>query len=198
MATKPKDVPRHYFSLDEYFTLEHSGDARWEYWDGDVVSISGRSRQRGQISSNVHYRLRQCLEGGPCKAFTGDQAVKTPTVPPYRYPDASVGCGELGFENIRGVDALLNPVLIVEVLSPTSATRDTEDKFAAYQVISTFREYLLIAQETILVTHYTRRAGGRWTRAEVTDAAGLLTLASIECALAISGIYEGVQGMAPN
>lgn len=192
MATERKDLPRHYYTLDEYFALEHAGDARYEYWDGDIVCMSGGSREHGQISSNVHFRLRLGLSGGHCRAFTADQAVKTPTLLPYRYPDASVACGDLAYENIRGVDALLNPVLIVEVLSATSATRDQEDKFAAYQAIKTFREYLLIAQDAPSVTQYTWQPDGRWTRRDVTGLDASLTLDSVGCALTMRDIYEDV------
>src|SRR5882724_3062675 len=127
MAAYPNNIPRHYYSLEEYFALEHAGDARYEYWDGDILCMSGGSEAHGTIAGNIFYRLRQKLEGKPCRVFTADMAVKTPTLLPYRYPDASVACGESRFENIRGVDALLNPVLIVEVLSPTTAQHDREE-----------------------------------------------------------------------
>jgi Uma2 family endonuclease len=192
MATYPKDTPRRYYTLEEYFALEHAGEARYEYWDGEIVCMSGGAREHSRISSNVHYRLRQGLEGSRCIAFTADQAVKTPTLLPYRYPDASVACGDLAFENIRGVDVLVNPVLIVEVLSPTSAMRDHEEKFVAYQAISTFNDYLLIAQDTTHITHYARTAGGMWARRDIIDQSGLITFQSIGCSLAIADIYEGV------
>src|SRR6516165_9681041 len=111
MAADPTGKPRRFFTLEEYFALEHAGDARYEYWDGDIVCMSGGSEAHGIIVGNVFYRLRQKLEGKPCRAFTADTAVKTPTLLPYRYPDASVICGESSFENVRGVDALVNPVL---------------------------------------------------------------------------------------
>lgn len=192
MAANPKDLPHHYFSLDEYFALEHAGDVRYEYWDGDIVCMSGGSRQHSEISSNIHYRLRLGLEGGSCRAFTADQPIKTPTLPPYRYPDVSVACGELKFENRRGIDLLLNPVLVVEVLSPTSAERDYEDKFTAYQAIQTFSEYLLVAQNAPRVTHYARQTGGSWERRDVTGLDATLNLESIDCALRLHDIYEGV------
>jgi Uma2 family endonuclease len=192
MVANPKDVPRPFYTLDEYFALEHAGDARYEYWDGDIVGMSGGSQAHYQISVNVVSRLVQKLSGGPCRAFTGDLPVKTPTLPPYRYPDVTVGCGELKFENIRGVDALINPVLILEVLSPTSEDRDREVKFTAYQAILTFEEYLLVAQNTPHVTHYAREADGKWLREDLTDLSSSVPLASVGCALSLSEIYEDV------
>ncbi len=191
MAANPQDVPRHYFSLDEYFALEEASDARFEYWDGDILCMSGGSRAHSRISSNVHYRLRQRLEGGPCMAFTADTAIWTPALPPYRYPDASAARGELQFRRVRNLDALVNPVLIVEVLSPATAGHDRKEKFAAYQAIPTFAEYLLIAQDAPRVTHY-RRAGEVWERRDVSGLDAILPLESVGCALSVQDVYEGV------
>ncbi len=192
MAVNRQDLPRHYYSLDEYFAVEHAGDARYEYWDGDILCMSGGSREHGLISGNVFYRLRQRIEGGLCRAFTADTAILTPALPPYRYPDASVACGELQFKHVRGLDALMNPVLIVEVLSPSTASRDYEDKFAAYQAIESFREYLLIAQDEPRVTHYARQPDDRWIRQDATALDASLTFASIGCAIAMREIYQEI------
>jgi Uma2 family endonuclease len=197
MATNLKDPPRRYHTLDEYFALERAGDARYEYWDGDIVCMSGGTRAHGLISGNVFYRLRQRSEGGPCRAFTADTAVLTPTLPPYRYPDASVACGELQFKNVRGVDALTNPVLIVEVLSPATAARDHEEKFAAYQAIHTFAEYLLVAQDEPRVTHYVKGPAGQWEREDVEGLEAVVSLPDVGCALPLREIYEGVDTLRP-
>ncbi len=192
MATNPKDAPRHFYSPDEYFALENAGHVRYEYWDGEIVCMSGGSKEHTQIDGNVHYRLRLKLNGGSCRAFTSELPVKTPTLFPYRYPDATVGCGELKFEHIRGVDALVNPTLIVEVLSPTSSIRDHNEKFAAYKAIESFCEYLLIAQDAPHVTHYVRQLDGRWEREEITDMTAEIVLNSIGCTLSLAEIYEDV------
>lgn len=112
---------------------------------------------------------------------------------PYRYPDASVACGELQFKRIRNLDALVNPVLIVEVLSPSTAAHDFEEKFAAYQAIETFRDYLLVAQDEPHVTHYTRREQETWERRDVTERAAVLWLAQLGCELKVRDIYEGLE-----
>src|SRR5258707_290143 len=132
MATNPKDAPRHFYTLDEYFALEHTGDARYEYWDGEIVCMSGGSKEHLRTCDNAFFHLRQKLTKGVCQAFSSLLPVKTPSLQPYRYPDVTVACGGLIFENIRGVDVLVNPTLIIEVLSPTSSIRDRNDKFAAY------------------------------------------------------------------
>lgn len=193
MATNPKDVPRHYYSLDEYFALEKASDARFEYWDGEIVCMSGGTRAHYRISGNVYLALALGVRGSRCQAFTGDAPIWTPTLPPYRYPDASAACGELQYKNVGGLDALINPVLVVEVTSPSTIDRDEGDKLAAYQAIPTLREYLLVSQDAPRVTHYTRRDdAGVWERRDVTDMDASLELESAGCALKMRDIYEGV------
>jgi len=192
MAANPSDSPRHFYSLDEYFALENIGDARYEYWDGEIVCMSGASFAHVQITGNIFHALRSKLAGGPCLALNGDLAIKTPALPPYRYPDVSVACGGSKIENIRGVDALLNPVVIVEVISPTTVIRDRGDKFSAYQQISTFLEYLLVAQQFARVTHYQRKPDGLWVPQELSGTESLVHLDSLDCDLTLSEIYDGV------
>ena len=192
MATTPKNVSQHYYSLEEYFALEDASDARFEYWDGELVCMSGGSRAHGTIGSNIVIALGQSLRGGRCRAFTGDIAVWTPTLPPYRYPDASAACGELEFKHIKGHDALVNPVVVVEVMSPSTAALDEGPKFVAYQAIPTLRDYLLVSQDEPRVTHYARRDNGAWERRDVTDLDASVELESVGCALKLRDIYDGV------
>ena len=192
MATNPKDVTQHYYSLEEYFALEDASDARFEYWDGDILCMNGGNRAHGTISSNVHYSLAAGLRGGKCRAYTGDMAVYTPTLLPYRYPDASVVCGEPEFKHIKGHDALVNPVVVVEVLSPSTAKLDEGPKFVAYQAVATLHEYLLVSQDEPRVTRYTRLGGDSWERRDVADLDASLELESIGCALKLRDLYDGV------
>jgi Uma2 family endonuclease len=193
MATNPKDMPRHYYSLDEYFALEQASDARFEYWDGDILCMSGGSRAHYRISSNVHFALAIGVRGGPCQAFTGDAAIWTPTLPPYRYPDASAACGELEYKNMKGLDALVNPTVVVEVTSPSTVGLDEGPKFVAYQAIPTLRDYLLVSQDEPRVTHYTRLDDGRaWERRDITDMDASVELESVGCAMKMRDIYDGL------
>ena len=192
MATNPKDVPQHYYSLEEYFALEDASDARFEYWDGDIICMSGGSRSHYRIAGNVHVALALALRGGRCQAFTGEAPVWTPTLPPYRYPDASAVCGEPEYRTKKGHDALVNPVVVVEVLSPSTAALDEGPKFVAYQAVQTLRDYLLVSQDEPRVTHYIRRAGGAWERRDVTDLDASVELESVGCALKLRDVYDGV------
>jgi Uma2 family endonuclease len=192
MAANREQLPRHYYSLEEYFALEKASDARFEYWDGEIVCMSGGSRAHSQISSRVHFRLSQHLEGGKCQAFTADLPIKTPTLPPYRYPDATVACGELVFERIQNVDALLNPTVIIEILSPSTVHHDRNEKFTAYTALPSLADYVLVAQDVPHVTHHSRRVDGTWSRRDTGGLDAAFTIESIGCTLTLAEIYEGV------
>jgi Uma2 family endonuclease len=182
--------PQNYFSLEEYFALEKASERRWEYWDGEVVCMSGASQEHGLICSNLQRRLNQAFENTGCRVFTEGVPIDTPNLPPYRYPDASVVCGNPEFRTISGVGTLSNPVLIVEVLSPSTQTADRGAKFEAYKAIRSFSEYLLIESDTRYVVHYVKRSDGSWDGKAHIE--GILTFACVDRTLSIEDIYEGV------
>lgn len=195
MAVNHKDLPRHYYTLGEYFALERTGDARYEYWDGEIVCMSGGSRQHAMIGGNLYFKLRAQLGGTDCQTFNADMPIRTPSLPPYRYPDASVACGNLVFENVNGIDVLTNPILIVEVLSPGTENLDRKEKRAAYQLIPSVMELLLIAQDAPHVTQFLRssQAGAKeWEQNNYGDLTAMIELPSINCSLSLKDIYEGI------
>lgn len=192
MAANPTDTS-HYYTLDEYFAIEHAGEARYEYWDGEIVCMSGGTLAHSRIASNLHRSLSQKLVNGPCEAFTSDLAIKTPALPPYRYPDLSVVRGEPQVENIRGVDVLLNPILIVEVLSPITERRDRGAKFSTYKGISTFCEYLMVSQETPMVSHAVKRSDFVWSNMDIAGLDQTIRLESVDCELSMTEIYRSVE-----
>lgn len=181
-----------YYTLEEYFAVERVGNARYEYWDGDIVCMSGGSEAHGRICGNVYFAVRLQTGGGPCQAFTSDVPVKTPTLPPYRYPDTSLACGTAVFENINGVDVLVNPVLVVEVLSPQTEKADRGAKFEAYKAIDTVCEYLLIAQNEPHLTHFVKQETGEWRRFDTADLTAMVALEAVGCTLAVADVYATV------
>ena len=192
MAADPKDSPRHYYTLEEYFALERTGDGRYEYWDGEIVSMSGGSKEHGRIAGNVYFDLRQQLTGRRCEVFNTEIPVRTPSLPPYRYPDTSVVCGDAAFENIDGIDTLINPTVIVEVLSPATERRDRNEKRASYQALPSLIDYLMLAQDAPHATHFSRQ-GDKWVRHDYGDLNASIALESIGCSLTLSEVYASVQ-----
>lgn len=191
MAANPKDLPRHHYTLEEYFALERVGEARYEYWDGDILCMSGGSERHYTISENLRTRLAQLVDGSDCRAYSGGVPVLTPWLPPYRYPDASVVCGKPVFKDCSGIDVLTNPVLIIEVLSPGTEKLDKGEKRIAYRKIPSLSEYLIVSQDAPHITQYIRQ-GRRWMRKDVGDSGALLELPSIERAIPLRDIYDGV------
>jgi Uma2 family endonuclease len=191
MAANLQNLPRHHYTLEEYFALEHASDARFEYWDGDIVCMSGGTERHYTISENLRTKLADLVKGRDCRAYSGGVPIHTPSLPPYRYPDASVVCGQPVFTKINGIDVLTNPVLIVEVLSPGTEQLDKEAKRQAYQQLSSAQEYLIVWQGAPHITQYLRQ-GRRWVRKDFSDLNASLELPSINSQILIGEIYEGL------
>src|SRR5947207_10004307 len=184
--TKPR------YTLEEYFELERKSEERFEYSNGEVFCMSGVSEEHAEIETNLIVSLKSRLRTRGCRVFPANIRIKVPSAPPYRYADLSALCGEAQFEEIGGVDALVNPQLIVEVLSPSTEAYDRGDKFTHYKSIPTLSEYLLVAQHRPHVTHLYKQADGTWIYAEANDLAATLELASLDCDLPLNEIYRGV------
>lgn len=185
-------LPEKLYTLEEYLELDKHSDERYEYFDGEVLSLNGGSINHERIIKNLLRRLEEKLEGKDCEAFPSNLRLKVPAAFPYRYPDVSVICGELQSEELAGQQLVLNPSVIIEVLSPTTEAYDLGKKFTAYQSIESFREYLLIAQDRPHVIQYVRQAGGKWLRSEHQGLDAVLELESLNLALPLSEIYQRV------
>lgn len=184
--------PKRRYTLEEYFELEMKSEERFEYWSGEVFCMSGGSRIHDQIITNFIIQLGVRLVGRGCRVFSPDMRIKAPSAPPYRYADVSALCGEAQFEQIGGADALTNPELIVEILSPTTEAYDRGDKFTHYKSIPNFKEYVLVAQHRPHVTHLVKQADGAWIHQEANDLEDVLKLSSLGCDLPLSEIYRDV------
>ncbi|HXU39120.1 MAG TPA: Uma2 family endonuclease [Blastocatellia bacterium] len=184
--------PKRKYTLEEYFDLELSTNERFEYFDGEIFSMSGVSEQHAQIEGNGYHALRLALEGRECRVFMANMRIKVPSLPPYRYADVSATCEKPVFEKIGGVDVVTNPTLIIEVLSDSTEAYDRGDKFTHYKSIPSLKEYLLIAQHRPHITQYVKQYDGSWSYDEVNDLTGKIQLASIDCVLELSEIYRDV------
>lgn len=185
-------LPKPKYTVEEYIELLKNADERFEYFAGEIVSMAGGKIAHGAITSNLIFSLMRGLEGRGCQVLGGDVAVKTVKAPPFRLPDVSVVCGELRSEELFGIEALLNPVLIVEVLSPTTAAYDREEKFLVYQAIESFQEYLLVEQDRPHVTRYVRQPDGQWLRGDFIGLESVTLLDSLGLVLPLSDIYRAI------
>jgi Uma2 family endonuclease len=180
-----------YYSLEQYLALERKATHKSEYINGQIFAMAGASRQHNRITLNIAGELRAQLRGRPCEAFVNDMRVKVSSTGMYTYPDAAALRGEPRFEDEQ-IDTLLNPSVIVEVLSDSTEAYDRGDKFAHYRRLESLTDYVLIAQDKVRVEHYVRQ-GDQWVLSEISDPSGTLHLSSIGCALALRDIYDRVE-----
>ncbi len=183
--------PQRSSSRQEYLTLERRGAEKHEYIDGEIVAMVGASYRHNLIQTRILAALYARLRGGPCEALPSDLRVAIPARGTYTYPDITVVCGTPRFEDNEH-DTLLDPILIAEILSPSTEGYDRGLKFQRYRLIPTLREYLLIAQERPTIEHYLRESGDRWILSTYATMESTLPLHPGACTLALSDIYAGI------
>ncbi|MCC6617143.1 MAG: Uma2 family endonuclease [Anaerolineae bacterium] len=178
------------WTVDEYLAFERESEIRHEYFDGEVSARSGAEPAHNDIFSNTHNSLMNQVKGRPCKVNGPDMRVKTRSGL-YTYPDISVVCGERQFNDDKP-PSLLNPIVIVEVLSPSTESYDRGDKFHHYRSIPSFREYVLISSTRQQIEHWARQPDDSWRIAVVDAANGAIELASVGCKLTLADVYVDV------
>jgi len=176
---------------EEYLALERQSEHRSEYYDGEIFAMTGASLRHNRITLNIGSELNVQLKARECQAFTSDMRVHVPATGLYTYPDVVVVCGEPQLED-EHLDTLLNPVLIVEVLSKSTARYDRTGTFSDYRSIPSFAEYLLVAQDEHRVEHYAKQLDGRWLLTEYRSLEDAAQLDSIQCSLSLKEIYDKV------
>lgn len=186
-------VPKGHYTLAQYIELDKNSDERYEFIDGEVVAMSGASLNHNRITSNVISSLRNKLEGRPCEVLPADMRINVPKAPPYRYADVVVVCGDPLIERIDGLETLVNPVLIVEVLSSNTEAYDRGQKFNAYQSIESFHEYLLVAQDRPYITQYLKQVEGTWLRSDIEGINRGVEIESLGLTLPLKEVYRLVE-----
>ncbi len=185
-------LPNNLISPDEYLRLDRVADIRSEYIAGEMVAMSGGSRNHSRIKSEVERLLGNQLEGRPCETHSSDLRVNVGAA--FFYPDIAIVCGQPQFLDGAYLDTLTNPTVIVEVLSPSTEAYDRGTKFYRYAQIPSLQDYVLIAQDKVRVEHFSRHPDGEWgLPVTYTDAELTLRLPSIDCGLTIASIYAKVE-----
>jgi Uma2 family endonuclease len=179
------------YTPEQYLAMERKAEFKSEYDDGFITAMSGASRPHNLISANVSRQIGNQLEQRSCETYQSDMRVLVSRTGLYTYPDVVVVCGQAQFDD-REVDTLLNPTLIVEVLSPSTESYDRGKKFAHYRRLESLQEYVLVAQDEVRVERYLRR-GDTWQISDLTDIDDTLTLESIDCKIPLREIYARVE-----
>lgn len=177
---------------DEYLAAERLSEYRSEYLDGGVYPMTGGSVDHIRIVANITAELVIQLRGRRCDVLPVDMKVRLPDSQKFFYPDVSVVCGELQFHDDRR-DIILNPGVVIEVLSPSTEAFDRGAKFHAYRTIESLKEYVLVSQEKPSVEQFIRNGDGKWTYRATAVLGSSLALPSIECNLSLSAVYDKVE-----
>lgn len=183
--------PKPYLSVQEYLEAERRAERKHEYYGGEVFAIAGASRRHALIVTNLVGELRQLLLRRPCEVYSTDLRLRVTPTGLFTYPDVMVVCGEPEFA-AEDPDTVVNPVLIIEVLSETTKNYDRGEKFRHYRTLASLREYLLVAQDGVQIEQYVRQADGSWRLTETSNPEAILELASLGCQLPVASVYEKV------
>jgi Uma2 family endonuclease len=183
--------PRARLSPEEYLAIERQSEYRSEFFDGEIIAMTGASRRHNLIVANLTRELTQQLKGKPCELYPNDMRVKVTSSRLYTYPDVVIACGEPQFED-EYVDTLVNPTLVIEVLSESTESYDRGKKFGYYRTIESLAEYLLIAQDEYKIEQYIKQADKRWLLSEASLLDVTVELESIQCVLVLKEVYDRV------
>lgn len=184
------------YTVDEYLEMERASEERHEYIDGHIILMSGESLAHSYICINLAREISTQLRGTPCAALSPNMKVRTRFHAKHRgrfsYPDLTVVCGSPVFHD-KHKDVLVNPVVIFEVLSPSTEWYDRGEKHLRYRdELESMTDYILVAQEYPHVDHYTRRPDG-WLYGMASGLEGKLDIANINCTLRLADVYERVE-----
>lgn len=180
--------------FEEYLELDRNSDERWEYANGTAWASRGASPEHGVVARNVLVALTVGLRDRECIPLPDGQKVATPATGAYHYPDASVVCEKPAYDD-RDPNALVNPALIVEVLSPTTADYDRGGKLAHYRTLASLREVVIISWENRLVEHHQRVGPDQWLVTLIRD--GELMLPTLDVALPVDALWADLDRIRP-
>jgi len=178
------------FSPDEYLAMERQAECKSEYHEGQIFAMTGASRGHNLIVWNIGSELGRQLKSHPCEAYISDMRVKPATASNYFYPDVSVVCDQPAFEDTY-TDTLLNPTVLMEVLSPSTEAYDRGAKFSHYRKIPSLKEYWLVAQDKPLIERFVRQSSD-WVLTVFEGIEAVAASEAIGCSLALREVYDKV------
>lgn len=182
-------LPSYYLSPEEYLAIERQAEYKSEYVDGVIYAMAGGSERHNLIAANLIISIGVQIKNRPCRVYPSDLKVRVPNSKRFFYPDVSVVCGETRFADDER-DVILNPIVIIEVLSESTAAYDRGKKFLSYQQIDSLQEYLLVSQDEVIVEHYIRQSNETWLYAKAIGLEETILLPSIECEVRLRDVYD--------
>jgi Uma2 family endonuclease len=194
MAGRGKTVspqPSTFLTPEEYLEIERRAERKSEYFQGEMFAMAGASLAHVVIVGNLGRELGNRLEAGPCSVYSSDLRLRVAPNGLFTYPDVMVIRGDPQFADNRG-DTVVNPVLIVEVLSESTQAYDRGKKFEQYRTLPSLREYLLVAQDAPRIEQWIRQPDDNWLRADISGGDATIQLVSVDCLLPLARIYNKV------
>jgi len=187
-----RSQPKIVMTPEEYLVAERCSEIKNEYFDGEVSAIAGASRKHNIILTNVVRILGNTLLGRPCNIYSSDMKVKIEKLMKYSYPDIVISCEEEQFEDANE-DILLTPWVILEILTDSTEAYDRGVKFAHYQGIPSFKEYVLISQHFCRVERFFRQSDNTWIYSAFHDLNNTIPIQTIHCELSLQDIYRKIK-----
>ncbi|MGE0129580.1 MAG: Uma2 family endonuclease [Blastocatellales bacterium] len=182
----------HYYTPEEYLAFERVAKTKHEYLDGQIYAMAGGSPPHNQICFNLSGEIHPQIKGTECIGYTSDQKIRTDPMDLFSYPDLTIVCDKPQFHD-KHKDVILNPKVIIEVLSPSTEDHDRSQKLIRYQNIKSLSDYILISQNSPAVEHFVRQKGKRqWLFTIETEMKAEIFIASINCRLKLADIYDRV------
>lgn len=185
-------VPKSKMTLEEYFEFDKNAEGNFEYFNGEIFEMSGVSVEHATIKVNLITKFSLQANKKGCRVFPANLRLKVPTLPTYRYSDLSLVCGKAEFIEVSGLQCLVNPVLIVEVLSDSTEKYDRGEKFREYKSIESFREYLLISSTDKNVTLFQKHNERFWLQSDYTTGEAF-HLNTLDLDVNVDDLYQGVE-----
>jgi len=179
-------------SIEAYLEMENAADEKSEYYKGEIFAMSGAKVPHNTVATSLLVTLGQKLKGKKCKPFNSDQRIHIPSNTLFTYPDISIICGEVITLNNDDYN-VLNPTVIIEVLSRSTRNYDRGEKFKLYRDIPTLKEYMLADSESIHVEVFRLNANGHWELEEYNSLSDVVIIKAIDETIILSEIYDGVQ-----
>lgn len=184
-------IPKTKLTPEEYLDFERKSEERHEYFNGEIFAMSGAKRNHNKIVGNLSGLIWQHLKGKDCEFYPADMRVFVPETGLYTYPDLVVVCGEPKFQD-NVFDTLLNPNLLIEVLSESTESYDRGKKFQHYRSIESLQEYVLVAQDEARIEKYVKQGDGFWLLSEAVGLESAIKFDSVNCDIRLSEVYDKI------
>lgn len=189
-------LPKKKLTEAEYLAIERAAEVKSEFYGGEMFAMAGATPRHNEVKENLIGELYGRLKGGRCRTYSSDQRVKVDRTGLYTYPDLVIVCGKPEFAP-NDPDTLVNPQVVIEILSKTTESYDRGKKFQHYKRLPSVQEYVLVSQDRIQIERLVRQPDETWVLTTFDDPAGEFALATVPVRVPLADVYRGVESLEP-